>query len=340
MTLKQKIIILSCSIALIAGAPLFAKPKAVSIAVFVPGIVKGNPTYELLVEGVQDAKAQLDKKGKPVTVKVVEGGVNQGEWQNGLTALALSKKYDLIISSNPSLPAIAEKVLQSAPKQKFLLLDGYLAGNAQIKTVGFNQYEQGYLNGYYAALVSSSSMKHANAAYKIGLLAGQEFPVMNDKIRKGYLDGAKAVNKNFELDFRVLGNWYDAAKASELAASMIKNNVDVILTICGGGNAGVVAAAREHGAYVMWFDRPGYSYGKDIVVGSTEISQKTACTDSVIAFVEGRLEFGISVELGIKDGAVNFAFDGVPSAVPADITQKVKQLIDGVKTGALTLSAH
>ena len=101
MTLKQKIIILGCSIALIAGAPLFAKPKAVSIAVFVPGIVKGNPTYELLVEGVQDAKAQLDKKGTPITVKVVEGGVNQGEWQNGLTALALSKKYDLIISSNP-----------------------------------------------------------------------------------------------------------------------------------------------------------------------------------------------------------------------------------------------
>ena len=88
MTLKQKIIILGCSIALIAGAPLFAKPKMVSVAVFVPGIVKGNPTYELLVEGVQAAKAQLDKKGKPVTVKVVEGGVNQGEWQNGLTALA------------------------------------------------------------------------------------------------------------------------------------------------------------------------------------------------------------------------------------------------------------
>ena len=336
--LKQKMIVLTCSIALIAGAPLFAKAKAVSIAVFVPGIVKGNPTYELLVEGIQDAKVQLDKKGKPITVKVVEGGVNQGEWQNGLTALAISKKYDLIISSNPSLPAIAEKVLQAAPHQKFLLLDGYLAGNAQIKTVGFNQYEQGYLNGYYAALISSSAMKNANAAYKIGLLAGQEFPVMNDKIRKGYLDGAKAVNKNFELDFRVLGNWYDAAKASELAASMIKNDADVILTICGGGNAGVVAAAREHGAYVMWFDRPGYSYVKDIVVGSTEISQKTACIDSVIAFVEGRLEFGKPVELGIKDGAVSFAFEGVPSLVPQTAIQKVKQLIDDIKTGKANLS--
>ena len=338
--LKKKVFFICCIAAFIVALPLFAKTKTVSVAVFVPGIVKGNPTYELLVEGVQDAKAQLEKKGTPITVKVVEGGVNQGEWQNGLTALALTKKYDLIISSNPSLPAIAEKVLQSAPKQEFLLMDGYLAGNAQIKTVGFNHYEQAYLNGYYAALISSSAMKNANAAYKIGLLAGQEYPVMNEKIRKGYIDGAKAVNKNFELDFRVLGNWYDAAKASELAVSMIKNNADVILTICGGGNAGVVAAAREQGAYVMWFDRPGYSYGKDIVVGSTEVSQKTACTDSVIAFVEGRLEFGKPEEFGIKDGAVNFAFEGVPSIVPADIIQKVKQLIDGIKTGAITLSGN
>lgn len=338
MSFGRKVIALGCAVLLTAAAPVFAKQKPISVAVFVPGIVKGNPTYELLVDGVQDAKTHLQKKGKKITVKVVEGGVNQGEWQNGLTALALSKKYDLIISSNPSLPALAEKVLQAAPQQKFLLLDGYLARNTQIKTVGFNQYEQGYLNGYFAALISSSAMKHANKEYKIGLLAGQEYPVMNEKIKKGYLDGAQAVNKQFELDFRVLGNWFDAAKASELAASMIKNKADVILTICGGGNAGVVAAAREHGAYVMWFDRAGYGYGKDIVVGSTEISQKAACTDAVIAFAEGKLEFGVPVELGIKDGAVGFAFEGVPTAVPKEIIQKIQQLIQDVKSGAVTLS--
>lgn len=336
---KQKVVLLCCVLAL-AGMPLCAKQKGFNLAVFVPGVVKGNPTYELLVEGVQEAKAHLEKNGKKVSVKVVEGGVNQGEWQNGLTALALSKKYDLIVSSNPSLPALAEKVLQAAPKQKFLLLDGSLAGNAQIKTVGFNQYEQGFINGYYAALVSVSAMKNANPARKVGLLAGQEFPVMNNKIRKGFLDGARAVYTDFELDFRVLGNWYDAAKAAELAASMIKNGVDVILTICGGGNAGVVAAAREHGAYVMWFDRPGYAYGEGIVVGATEISQKTACRDAVVSAVEGRLEFGKPVELGIKDHAVTFAFKGVPASVPAEILQKEKELLEKIKKNELVLSGN
>lgn len=338
--LKKKVFFICCIAALITALPVFAKEKTYNIAVFVPGIVKGSPTYELLVEGVQEAQQRMVKAGKKVTVKTVEGGFNQGEWQNGLTALALTKKYDIIVSSNPSLPAIAEKVLQTAPHQKFLLLDGYLAGNANIKTVGFNQYEQGYLNGYYAALLSTSSMKYANSAYKIGLLAGQEYPVMNEQIKKGYLDGAKAVNKDFELDFRVLGNWYDAAKASELAASMIKNKTDVILTICGGGNAGVVAAAREQGAYVMWFDFPGYAYGQDIILGSTEISQKSACTDAVIAFIEGRLTFGTPVELGVKDGAVGFAFEGIPASVPRDIIEKEKALIEKIKTGAIKVSAR
>ncbi|HEB09960.1 MAG TPA: BMP family ABC transporter substrate-binding protein, partial [Spirochaetales bacterium] len=36
------------------------------------------------------------------------------------------------------------------------------------------------------------------------------------------------------MDFRVIGNWYDANKAADLANSMIDSGVDVIATIAGG----------------------------------------------------------------------------------------------------------
>ncbi len=307
-----------------------AAQKVFNIAVFVPGIVKGSPTYEMLVAGVKDAQKNAPVK---VRIKVVEGGRNQGEWLNAVTALALSKKYQLIVSSNPSLPAIAEKVLKAAPDQKFLLMDGFLVGNSNIKTIGFDQYEQGYINGYYAALISSSDMKHARKAHKIGLLAGQEFPVMNNSIRKGFLDGAQAVHKDFELDFRVLGNWYDASKAASLASSMIRNDVDVILTICGGGNAGTVAAARENGAYVTWFDSPGYHYGEEIVVGGTKINLKEVCSKAVLEAITGSLDYGNLSVLGTKDGAVDFVFDGIPQAVPQEIIQKQKELVENMKKG-------
>lgn len=335
MNIKKYVVMLVCTVMVLVPA---AAKSTFRIAVYVPGVVKGNPTYEMLADGVKDAQEQLAKQKNPIQVKIIEGGGNQGEWQKGLTALALSRKYDLIVSSNPSLPALAEKVLEAAPQQKFLLLDSFLKGNPQIKTIGFNQYEQGYLNGHYAALISTSTMPHANAQYKIGLLTGQEFPVMNNYIRKGFLAGAKSVDARFELDFRVLGNWYDAAKAAEITASMIKNGADVILTICGGGNAGTVAAAREHGAYIMWFDVPGYGNGNE-VVGSTQVALKKVCTEAVLKAAAGTLDYGTPQELGIKDDGVGFAFNGIPSSVPASVIARQKQLLDAVKAGTTVLHA-
>lgn len=326
MKRKKCMLILVCVILVLF--PAVAK-NSFRIAVYVPGVVKGNPTYEMLTDGVKEAQEQLANGKNPIQVKIIEGGVNQGEWQKGLTALALSRKYDLIVSSNPSLPALAEKVLAAAPQQKFLLLDGFSKGNPHIKAIGFNQYEQGYLNGHYAALISMSDMPHANAAYRIGLLAGQEFPVMNNYIRKGFLAGAKAADPRFELDFRVLGNWYDAAKAAEIVSSMIKNGADVILTICGGGNAGAVSAAREHGAYIMWFDSPGYRYGSE-VVGSTQVALKKVCTAAVLKAAAGTLDYGTPSELGIADDAVGFVFDGIPASVPASVIERQKQLIENL----------
>ncbi len=331
---KAFVLIIFC-ISVFACAKTEKTEDVFKIAIFVPGKVKGNPTYEMLIAGVEEAKDICISEKKNIDIKVVEGGFNQGAWKDGLMSLALTKEYNLIISSNPSLPALAEEVLKVVPEQKFLLMDGYLEGNKNIKTVSFNQYQQAYINGYFAAMVSTSKMEDANADLKIGLLAGQEFPVMNNDIRVGFLDGAKAVNENFELDFRVLGNWFDAAKAAQITKSMIQNGCDVILTICGGGNAGVVSACRENGAYVSWYDNVGYSYGKDIVVGSSILKFKKACKLAVFAAVNGSIKYGKPTVFGIKDGAVDFAFEGLPKSVPEEIIKKEKALIQSIKKNGL-----
>ena len=313
--------------------------KPYHIAVFVPGVVQGSPTYEMMVDGVKAARDQATGQ-RQVEVKVVEGGFNQGEWQKGLLALASTGEYDLIVSSNPSLPELAALVAKNVPAQHFLILDGELAGNNQIKTIGFNQYEQGYLNGYYAALVSLSGLPRTNPELALGLLAGQEYPVMNNEIRTGFTDGAKAVNPGFRVDFRVLGNWFDAAKAADLAKGMIADKIDVILTIAGGGNQGVISAAKEAGAYVMWFDSPAYLAGADTVIGSTVVNQTAACTTAVTQAIAGQLDYGTPTKLGIKEGAVGFAFDApnFPRLVPPAIIDAEKKLIAGIKDGSLSVA--
>jgi simple sugar transport system substrate-binding protein len=331
---------LSAGLASCGGPKTAVDPgKPFHIAVFVPGVVQGSPTYEMMVAGVNAARDQATAAKREVVVKVVEGGFNQGDWQKGIQALAATGEYDLIVSSNPSLPDIAAAVAKQTPAQHFLVLDGDLAGNAQIKTVAFNQFEQGYLNGYFAALLSKSPLPKANPDLVVGLLAGQEYPVMNDQIKAGYLAGAQAVDPGFKIDFRVLGNWYDAAKAATLAKDMIAAKADVILTIAGGGNQGVITAAQEAGAYVMWFDSPGYLAGSGTVMGSTMVNQAAACTEAVLKALDGKLDYGTVTRLGIKEGAVGFAFDSpdLPKDLPAAAIEAEKKLIEGIKAGSVTL---
>lgn len=308
--------------------------KSVSIAVFVPGVVSGSPIYEMLVAGVRKAAEE-----KPsVQVKVVEGGFNQADWESKVTSLAAGGNYDLIVSSNPALPAICDAVSKEFPKQKFLLLDGELSGNKQIYTLRYNQQEQGYMAGYIAALVSKDAIS-GGPSFKIGLIAGQEYPAMNDVILTAYKAGAQAVDPKFQVDFRVVGNWYDAARGAELASSMIHDGVRVILAISGGANQGIVQAASEAGAKVVWFDVNGYAVKPGTVVGSSILKQDLAAYEQVKRFLNGTLPFGQADLVGVAQGYVDFVQDdpNYTSAVPEALRKQQAVLVARLKSGQLRL---
>ena len=176
--------ILSC------GFAKAKKSEKTSIAVFVPGIIDDSPTYNMLVQGVKAAVEEknqgLAKKNK-IDLFVMEAGTNQAEWGPKITALCAERRYDVIISSNPSLPDLVEPILKTFPDQKFILLDATKEGNKNIHTVCYNQYEQSYLTGYIGGLMSKS--------HKLALIAAQEYPVMNNIIypyfEKGHKDGRR-----------------------------------------------------------------------------------------------------------------------------------------------------
>ncbi len=314
-----------------------AEPEvAFSIAVFVPGVVEGSPTYEMLVEGVEAAAAERED----VAVRVVEGGFNQAEWSDGLTSLSASGEYDLIVSSNPSLPEIAAEVAEGFPEQRFLIVDGYGHNHSSMATVLFNQREQAFLNGYFAGLVTTHpELEHARDELRVGLLAGQEYPIMNEVIRPGFALGAQTVDADIEVDFRVLGNWYDAGTANELAGSMIGRGADVILTIAGGGNQGVIAAAKDRGAYVLWFDSSGYDQEPGVVLGSSIIRLDQIAYERTLQAIDGELSFGVSEIVGVREGYVDFDTEHsqYERHVPSDIRAEIDDLLERMRTGELEL---
>ncbi len=277
--------------------------SAYNIAIFVPGVVAGSPLYEQLVAGVQ----QVADENPDVTVgKVLEAGFDQSTWEQQMVSLAATGEYDLIVSSNGSMPFVSQAAADAFPDQKFLIVDSVIAGNPQMYTVLYNQVEQTAAMGYLAGLVTTSDMAGANEDLKVGFIAGQQYEAMDNMLVPGYTLGAHLANPGITVDFRVIGNWYDANKAAELANSMFDAGVDVILTACGGANQGVIQAAQDRGKYVLYADDEHYDLAPGTIIGCGVIHQQEAVYEAVKDAVAGNTDWGNYKILGMSDGYVDF----------------------------------
>ena len=316
------------SFAFISCKPVTAKQN--SIAVFIPGICADSPTYAMLRDGVSQAVDEWNY-GKEMENKtrlyVLEAGTNQSEWPAKLTALAAEQKYDVIISSNPSLPEIVLPIIEQFPEQKFILMDAEYSGNNNICTVCYNQYEQAYLTGYIGGLMSSS--------HKLGLIAAQEYPVMNNIIWPYFEKGAKDANAASTVAFRIVGNWYDANKGAMLADILYGEGVDVILPICGGASQGVINSAVNNNFYITWFDNNGFDKAPGNIISSTVMKQQELSAIMTTDFLNGKTQWGTAKMLGVKDGFVDFVQDDelYIETVSADVRAKMAELVDGIKSG-------
>jgi simple sugar transport system substrate-binding protein len=220
-------------------------------------------------------------------------------------------------------------------------VDGYIDGNPQMASFLYNQVEQSYMLGYLAGLITESSMPGANADLKIGMIVAQEYPVMNKMLVPGFLKGAKAVNSSIEMDYRVVGNWYDANKAAELAKSMIDAGVDVIGVIAGGAAPGVFDAAKERGKYVMFWDGNAYSKAPGVVAGCAAVKQSKLVYEVVNKAINGTIEYGKGHVLSAKDGYIEFISDDpdYEKTVPQDIREKQQEMVNSILDGSLVLEA-
>jgi simple sugar transport system substrate-binding protein len=321
-----------------------------NIALFIPGILSGNSVYEMLNEGVQKAVNDYNNNTQEqVSLSVLEAGTNQAEWGKKLTALVAQQKYDVIISSNPSMPDFAKPLFNKFPNQKYIFLDAYANGNPNIATIRYNQREQGYLAGYSAGLITTAAnlktedgkpaLKFANSSLKIALIAAQEYPVMNTIILPAFIEGAQAVNPNISVEFRIIGNWYDASKAAEIAKSLYDSGVDVILPIAGGATQGIIVAAKQYGFYLSWFDDNGFNKAPGYVISSSVMDQKQMAYEQTTLFLENKIKYGTAVTVGIPEGYVHLILDDplFIQTVPESIRSKMASVYNDIKSGKLLL---
>ena len=329
-----RVIVMSLFLSLLIFMGSVQAANQFKVAVFVPGVTAGSPLYEQMVEGATKAVEEYSN----ASLKVVEGGFNQAEWPEKVTSLVATGEYDLLVTSNPSLPFICADVAKNFSGQKFLCVDGILSGNPQIYSMLYNQVEQGYIVGYLGGLITKSTMSGATSELKAGMIVGQQYPAMDKMIKPGFEKGLKAVDPNITLDYRVVGNWYDANKAAALANSMMDAGVDVIAAVAGGANQGTISAAKERGRYVVYFDSNEYKLAPGTIIGCGVLNQKRAVYERVKLAIEGKLTFGIAEIVGFKYGYCDFA-DNDPdyiNNVPEDIRNKMNIVLEKMRSGELS----
>jgi simple sugar transport system substrate-binding protein len=120
---------------------------------------------------------------------------------------------------------------------------------------------------------------------------------------------------------------------------MISSGSDVILTIAGGAGQGVLTAARENGAYALWFDSSGYEEAPGIIIGSSVVHLEKAAYERTLEAIRGELTFGEAEVLGVADGYVGFDTEHrlYQRHVPETIRNKQAELIARMESGDVRL---
>ena len=335
----MKKLLLACVVFCLVCALVLASGKkedsdGFSVLVYVTGVTAGSPSYELMVLGAQDFAAEHED----VTIKVYEAGYNQAEWLSQLADLIANGSYSVVVASNPALTDICSELSVRFPSQKFIITDAYLEGNDSIRSYLFNQYEQALVLGYLAGLITVSDLSDANPEKKIGFIAAQEYPLLNNHIVPGFLDGARLIDPEVELDFRVIGNWYDASKCAELARSMMASGVDVFTAIAGGADTGLFQVARENGAYIVYMNTDVYESAPGIVLGCGLMGQRELVRDALDDAYNGRTVYGQAQIVGFSDGYVGFADDSAlfGQGLTEAALRQFSAFLDDIRNGRLS----
>jgi simple sugar transport system substrate-binding protein len=300
--------------------------------VFIPGALGDSPPYDALADGARRL-ALRDNRIK--LVNVFEAGFDQSKWTEQFIAFAASGKYDVVYTSNEALGGMVVAASKQVPNVKFIINDCYVKGSDRIFSSFLNKYQESYLYGYMMALISSSSMKGMNAEKKIGLVYGQHYVTLDELIIPGMTAGAKAVDPAFEVKTVMLGNWYDAKKAESLADSLIDSGVDVIGSIAGSGNAGVIRSAVNRGALMCYYDTPGFDKAPGTVVGSVGAENADVVARNLENLLAGKITWGTPEVLGAEQGFVTVPLKapGWVGGVSEDVRKKFEALFNKVVSG-------
>ena len=281
------------------------------------GGAKDKSFNQANVEAIQ-AWAKANGAKEPVVVE----SKNQSDLASNLQNAA--KVSDIISLAGYEFEKELPKVAESFADKKFIFIDGTV-DNKNVESITFAEHEAGYLAGYAAALQSKTG--------KVGFIGGAKIPAVV-KFGVGFVQGAKAANKDIKIVYNYSGSFNDTNKGKTLAATMYDAGADVIFVAAGGTGSGSIKEAQERATkdlkesgeikhWIVGVDKDQYSEGvfkakdkdgkdveKSVILTSAVKNIEVAVTKILNEIKENKFEKGEHI-FGIKENGV-----GIPKENP------------------------
>lgn len=283
----------------------------------------------LAYEGVEKAKQEYPGR---VEVMIFNPGVHT-TGEDGIRSL-LKNGCDLIISVGGNLADVTARAAQENPMVKFALLDQKVPGLSTVDNLvclTFKEQEASYLVGMAAALKTKTDT--------VGFIGAMDVPVIR-RFEAGYVAGVKAVNPKIRILKNFVGDTPIAYKnfyqARELARAQIAEGADVLYHAASFAGFGVIEAAAANGRLAIGVD-VDQSYNvpqrqKPYVLTSMIKRVDQIVLHTVERVLEDRF-IGGYVDIGLKEGAVDYAFNPFNRDLLQDIQPQMdkakKDIIEG-----------
>ncbi len=292
---------------------------------------------ESVMDGLKKAKAELG-------VKIADAESNSSEeFAPNLQAM-VTEKCDVIFAVGFNLVAPVNEAAKANPDMKFVTIDGWSEGNANLKAVNYAMAESSYLAGYLAAAYSTTKV--------VGTYGGMQIDAVT-AFMDGFYYGAKAWEKETGTAVKVLG-WDPVKKTGDfmgdftpnsgvsktIAANQVKGGADVILPVAGDQFGAVSEAIKEAGVngVMIGVDKniavtsPQYA---DMVLTSVEKRMTNAVYDIIKLSAVDKGE--IADYLGnLKNGGTALSdFGAFDSKVSAETKAGLKKLQEGIIAGTI-----
>lgn len=288
----------------------------------------------------QSAWEGVQAFGKENNLKKGDGGYDylqsksDADYEANLNAL-LRRDFNLIYGIGYMMEDAMTAIAEENPDKKFAIVDASVKAD-NVASIMFKEQEGAFLAGVAAAKMTKTG--------KIGFVGGGDIPVIN-RFEAGFVEGAKAVNPDIEIQRKYTGVFDKADLGKMTANSMYSSGIDIIFHAAGATGNGVFSEAKERkkkdpnaNVWVIGVDADQYEEGKvddktNVTLTSMLKGVNTAVVDISNRAKNGDFPGGETLTYGLAEDGVKLADSR--GAIPEDVQKVIDEYKEKIAKGEI-----